>query len=937
MTLRAGLFRACPYCLYYFPMPEVFILYRVKLTFAGNKPFVIMRPAFIANLLAAAVILCTACGCNNSGNNQSALEISDLRVEALYEPLAIDCRIPHFSWILNSVAEEASQTAYQILVASSPKKLKEGDVDLWDSGKIESRESNFIEYAGSPLQPRTLAYWKVRVWDQDGTQSRWSGTSRFGIGMLEEDDWDGSARFIGLKEYSGADEIGEYLSKRTRDLGATPLLRRVFDCDPKKGTMLLHVNSLGYHEAYINGEKVTEAVLAPAVSQFGKRSRIVTYDVSNLINKGRNEIVLWLGDGWYQNYLDNVAKGGPYVRAELDAVTPEGAATILVTDAGWQAAESGRLTFGNWRPHQMGGEIVDGRRVITDLKAKTLDGLDWTGAKVAEVPAHMATPQMCELNAVKESFHPVSVTECPDGGFIYDFGRCFVGFTEVKMPEIEEGKVVELHYDDYFMNDKSKLRDWHYTDFYIGNGEPGGSFSSKFNYKGFRLLKIKGIEEAVPLQDITGSSVSTDYSGDVSFACSDKDLNDIFNMIHSTVKALTLGGYMVDCPQIERLGYGGDGNASTPTVQTFFNLAPLYMNWMEAWADSQRENGDMPHTAPNPYSAGGGPYWCGFVITASWQAYVNYGDKRLLERYYPQMVKWLGFAEQNKKDGLLKEWAATELRNWYLGDWATPVGINQTDVRSIDVVNNCFLSDCYATMAKIAEVIGKDEDIAGYMEQSNKLNALIHKSFFDKKDKTYSTGTQIDLVYPMLVGATPAAEVGEVVSALKKRTAGEYKGHLATGLVGVPVITQWAIENGEAEFMYNMLKKRDYPGYLYMIDNGATMTWEHWNGERSHIHNCYNGIGRWFIQALAGITPDEAAPGYRNINIRPQLVDGISWVEASKDTPYGPLQLRWESDGKNFVLEVSVPVGSTATVVLPDGSAPVTLVSGSHQLSCGIN
>ncbi|HJA89029.1 MAG TPA: alpha-rhamnosidase, partial [Candidatus Parabacteroides intestinavium] len=154
-------------------------------------------------------------------------------------------------------------------------------------------------------------------------------------------------------------------------------------------------------------------------------------------------------------------------------------------------------------------------------------------------------------------------------------------------------------------------------------------------------------------------------------------------MIHHTLECLMIGGDMVDCPHVERLGYGGDGNASTLTGQTLFNLAPTYMNWMQAWSDCMREDGDLPHTAPNPFSAGGGPYWCGFIITASWQTYVNYGDSRLLERYYPYMKRWLEYVERHSPNGLLKKWPEQTYRNWYLGDWATPTGIDQTDPSSI--------------------------------------------------------------------------------------------------------------------------------------------------------------------------------------------------------------------------------------------------------------
>ena len=200
----------------------------------------------------------------------------------------------------------------------------------------------------------------------------------------------------------------------------------------------------------------------------------------------------------------------------------------------------------------------------------------------------------------------------------------------------------------------------------------------------------------------------------------------------------------------------------------------------------------------------------------------------------------------------------------------------------------------------------------------------------------------------MLVKATPADSVDIVKQTLYKETAQRFKGHLSTGLVGVPVLTQWAIENGEAEFMYQMLKKREYPGYLYMIDNGATLTWEHWNGDRSRIHNCYNGIGRWFHQALAGITPDESLPGYKHINIRPQLVEGITWVKATKDSSYGPIAVNWNREENEFTLNIEIPAGCTATVTLPAGAKDivvdaqegevqgetVSLPSGTYQIAC---
>ena len=871
-----------------------------------------MRRIFYRLLSMVLAYAFTAC------QDPSLLTVDDLKCELLESPLAIDNTSPHFSWKMIGKQNGVASTAYQILVATELDKLNEQDADLWNSDKVSSADVISVVYQGKPLVSRSLAYWKVRVWNQNGEPSKWSEPALFGVGLLDEQEW-ANAFFIGIEQSDKKTQI-------------TPLMRKRFTYEPGDEDVLLYVNSLGYHEAYVNGKPVSDAVLAPAVSQFGKRSQIVAYNVTPLLKKGENELVLWTGIGWYQTHNKAVVPGGPYVRAQMDAITPQGAKTLVVTDDTWQSAESGRRTFGAWLPHQMGGEIVDARTTPADLNPKTLDALTWKPVVVADIPAHQATPQMCELNKKIRSFHPVSVKQDEDGWYIYDMGTNFVGFTEVKMPVVPDGEQIELHYDDYFLTDSVGFREGLYTDYYIGNGKKGGSFSSKFNYKGYRYLKLIGLKEALPLSDITASLVHTDYSGKATFACSDEDMNAIYQMTHNTLEALSLGGYIVDCPQIERLGYGGDGNASAVTAQTFFNLAPLYMNWMQAWSDCQREDGGMPHTAPNPYTAGGGPYWCGFIIPASWQTYVNYGDMRLMERYYPVMQKWLGYAESYQVDGLLKQWPNTEYRGWYLGDWVPPMGINPQDPLSIDIVNNCFLSDCYHMMTKIAKVLGKEADILGYQQKHEVLNALIHETFFDKEKNSYASGSQIDLIYPMLVGATPASSVKSVEETLFQESASRFKGHIATGLVGISILTQWATQHQKADFIYGMLKKRTYPGYLYMIDNGATLTWEEWDGERSQLHNCYNAIGSWFIQALAGIIPDEEAPGYRHFFVRPQLVNGIDWVKASKDTPYGKLMIEWKREDNKLTLDVNVPVGTTATVFLPDKKEPILLTSGNHRL-----
>lgn len=852
-----------------------------------------MKNVLIRNLFCTVIVLLVI-----SCDLHASIKISTLQCEELDNPLGIDNTSPHFSWLLQSDKQNCKQTAYQVLVASSEKLLSEGKADLWDSGKKESEESAWILYQGTPLTSKSFAYWKVRVWDEEGIATKWSEPVFFGVGLLNAEDW--KAEYIGM----------DYEQERPH----SPQFRKTFQWNNKGQKALLHVNSLGYHEVYLNGSPACDAVLIPAVSQFDKRSLSVTYDVTELLRKGENNLVVWLGQGWYHEGLPGVIEGGPFVRAQLEVLEKGFWLTSLITDNSWSVRESGYES--TWRKHKLGGEIVDATRLLPDFTTKSLNTVEWKKAKEVTIPSHQATPQMVEQNRIQKEFHPESFQSVGDTVWIFDMGTNFTGWTKIKFARLEKEQKIQISYCD-FLNEKGEFIDNSNYDVYIASGLKNESFTNKFNYHAYRYLKVSNLKKAPALSDITACLIHTDYGGTSSFACSDNDLNAIHQMVQYTLNCLTLGGDMVDCPHVERLGYGGDGNASTLTMQTMYNMAPLYINWMQAWGDCMREDGSIPYIAPNPFSAGGGPYWCGFIITASWQSYVNYGDRRLLERYYPYMRQWLEYVQKYSESGLLKEWPSTEYRNWYLGDWATPIGIDQTNPASIDVVNNSFMVVCYQTMTKIAKVLGKNQDILPYTEKAENLKQLIHKTFYDPKLKTYSTGTQIDLIYPMLAGATPQEDLPNVLNTLFHVTADRFKGHLSAGLVGVPVITEWAVKNQQADFMYSMLKKREYPGFLFMLDNGATTTWEHWNGERSHIHNCYNGIGSWFYQALGGILPDENKPGYKHVFIQPQLVKNLTWVDVSKDTPYGLLKVKWEKTETSFTMDVHIPTGCEATLTLP--------------------
>ena len=175
----------------------------------------------------------------------------------------------------------------------------------------------------------------------------------------------------------------------------------------------------------------------------------------------------------------------------------------------------------------------------------------------------------------------------------------------------------------------------------------------------------------------------------------------------------------------------------------------------------------------------------------------------------------------------------------------------------------------------------------------------------------------------------------EVKEGLYRETLENCKGHIGSGLVGVTILTDWAIKNGEADFLYSMLKKREQPGYLYMIDQGASTTWEYWSGERSKVHNCFNGIGAWFCQAVGGILPDEDEPGYKHFFIKPQIPNGVTWARAARETPYGTARVSWTMENRSLSLDLEIPANSTATFIAPFNVSNCVLDGNNVEISLG--
>jgi alpha-L-rhamnosidase len=902
-------------------------------------------------------------------SGKTVVSARELRCEYLVNPLGIDVERPRLSWMLSPAAGVRGQSSYRVLVASNREVLQKDQGDLWDSGRVISAQSTWIEYAGRKLNSRQQVFWKVRVWSDIGNVSAWSAQAFWSMGLLQASDW--RSKWIGERRPDSTAE-------------GTPLpfpwLRKTFDVRQKPKRAVAHVNPLGYYELYINGRKVDDDVLSPAVSDYSKRNLYVAHEVADYLVPGKNVVALWLGRGWYVKGHPGVIHDGPLVRAQIDISFSDGGTAQVVTDETWKFRESpitplGRGTaFGDY-----GGERHDMRLELPKWNQLDLDDSGWQSAAVFDPPQVVTAAQMVEPNRLVETIKATRVEAYPQGGWVVDMGRAFTGWLEIKLPAIPSGSVVKLEYSDQMEPDKPASgttpqqaytdgsagrrggvapananpgrgrggnptafpNTFNQRDEIVGNGE-ALTFRSRFNYRGFRYVRVIGLDSAPDVSGATAYLIRTAYDRAGEFTSSNQLLNQIHQMVTRTYEALTLGGYIVDCPTRERLGYGGDAGTSMETGMFHFSVGGLYSRWLSTWRDSQdAATGSLPHTAPNyPNQGGGGPMWGGMVVTLPWQMYLQYGDKGVLETNYPMIRKWLGYLESETTEDLLLNHSshAMSMQVWnYLGDWLTPKGSfrgTSPDPRPAQLVNSVHYLYQLQLASKIASVLGKEDESPSYAARGAAIAKAIHRRFYNPADHSYTNGDSVQEAFPLLTGVVPTDLRSAVMEKLENTIRVQNIGHLDTGMHGTYFLIKYLMEADRNDLIYSMTNTKDYPGWGYMLANGATTSWEGWTGQ-SHIHDTLISIGAWFTEGVAGIRSDGKSPGFKHFVIKPAVVGDLTFARAKYHSIHGDIVSDWRIENGTFKLHVTVPPGTTATVFLP-GKSAVEVSAGSHSFDAAM-
>ena len=834
--------------------------------------------------------------------NFSDIKVLGLKTNSETNPSGIDTEKPDFSWKLKSEKRNRYQSAYQIVVLTDAVKDT-----CWNSGKIISDNNILVKYSGKPLESVHSYTWKVRIWDSEGESSGWSEENHFSTGLMNQNDW--KAQWI-----SSPDSV------------YSPVFLKEFNIDEIPNQATVFVNCQGYYELYVNGEKVGNDVLSPAVSDFRFENYFLTYDIKKYLKTGKNTIGMWTGRGWYSSGLPGVIHKSPVFRLQAHLSSNQNTETII-SDTSWKTSNSNIKQIGNWRWNQMGGELIDSRISIYDwLDGKI--GKNWKNAIRISEPKAVTKSQICRPNVITDTISVKTISQIERNVWLVDFGKNFSGWMKIKIKNQNPGDTIDFIYSDFCNKKPERISKYKWDfgnkyidqrDAYVCSKSDSGIFCPRFNFHAFRYLIIQGLNYKPQASDISAYMIESDLSPAGSFSSSDEDLNAIYELNHYTFRCLDNGGYYVDCPHRERLGYG-DGQVAIETGIYSFELRNFYKKWAQNWLNTQDSLGNIAHTAPSPYDAGGGPGWGGSGVVLPWKIFKYYGDTTFLNASYPLMVRYVDFLETKSKDGILKHYGD---KTWgFIGDWVPPRrGMDSKDkVGNIEkeLFNNCYKLYLYQILAESARVLGKNKDSEKYLRLGGILQDKINTIYYKPEKGIYANGEQPYLSFPLLLDIPEKDEYNRVLENLENEIKITNNGHLNTGMLGTYFMLQYLTKTGRSDLVYLMMKQKTFPGWGYMISQGATTCWEQWNGFWSNIHSCFTSGGGWFYTGVAGIRQKENSVAFKHLLIVPQLTDEISEQSTQFNSPYGKVLVSWtHNDNSELQVEIEIPVNTKADVVLP--------------------
>ncbi|HTT88734.1 MAG TPA: family 78 glycoside hydrolase catalytic domain [Acidimicrobiales bacterium] len=842
----------------------------------------------------------------------------------------IGTRAPRISWELAGDDDVFGPTAYEVELSgrSGANPVPNADVPNADgpnadgpntdgpvtSGAITGGEQVLVPWPFAPLRSRERATVRVRVASGD-IWTGWSEPASVEAGLLDVSDWTGS--FITPKE---AGAIGS----------PAPLVRGEFKVNGAVVSARLYTTALGIYEATLNGTPVGDEVLAPGWTTYDKRLCYQTFDVTALLVEGANTLQAMLGNGWYRGQLTWLKRRAVYgdrlaYLAQLEVTYSDGSAARFVTDESWRAADSAVLQ----------DDLYDGQ--TTDL-GREASG-PWTPVeKVQRDLATLVAPQGPPVRRLM-TLPALELLTSPSGKSLVDFGQNLVGWVRLTVHGAAPGQEVTVRHAEVLEHGElgtRPLRGAKATDKYILKGAPDEVLEPSLTFHGFRYAEVEGLE-GLEVEQVEAVVVGNDLVRTGWFESSSTDLN----RLHENVVWGMRGNFLsipTDCPQRdERLGWTGDIQVFTPAATSLFDCAGFLSSWLGDLAAEQGPDGSVPLVVPNVL--GPGPaiaVWGDAACVVPWVLYERFGDEGILATQWESMRGWVDYMASHAGDGLL--WSG----QFQLGDWLDPTAPPDNPAAAKadpDVIATACFASSAEIVSRAAGVLGKAEAAERYGSLASGARQAFADNYVTPSGRVLSdaqTVYALAIAWSLLPGESQRAGAGRRLADLVRLS-----GHrISTGFAGTPFVLDALVGTGHVDTAYRLLFQHDVPSWLYAVSMGATTVWERWDsmlpdgsinpGEMTSFnHYAFGAVADFLHRVVAGLAPGE--PGYRSILVKPTPGRALSSARARQVTPYGEAEVGWRREAGRFILEVRVPLATTARVFLPGRDDPEAVGAGEHK------
>jgi alpha-L-rhamnosidase len=866
------------------------------------------------------------------GNVDAGLHVGELRCEYKVDPLGIDRARPRLSWTMLGTQADQEQTAYQILVASSPELLAAQQGDLWNSAKQATDQSVHVVYGGKALQSNQSCYWKLRVWDTQGRASAWSESARWTMALCAGSDW--QAEWI-RKPVSGLSDEAEGL----------PLFRKAFACRSGVKRALVHVCGLGHYELFLNGQKVGNRFLDPAWSVYEKTVYYNSYDVTNHLCSGTNAWGVMLGKGFYNTVGDRRVHGvdaqrplGLILQAHIQYAS--GNEQVITSDSSWRVTP-GPITHAAI----LGGSDYDARRLPASWCCADFDDSAWDASELYPGPPGRLTSTVAPPMQVFDRFRALRIDQPEPGVYVYDFGQNASAVPSIRVRG-RAGQVLRLTPAEQRFgqarntnNGKGRVNQagvgkpnyWQYT---LGSAADE-EWIPQFTYGSFQFLELTG---AVPLgqpnpeglpvvHDLRSIHVRNACAQKGSFACSDALFNDIDRLIDWAVRS-NMGHVLTDCPHREKLGWLEVSYLMGPAIARRYDLSSFYAKKCQDIRDSQDPNGLIYTVAPNYPAFQGGfrytPEWGAAGVVLPWQVYRWYGDRRTLAESYASMKGFVDYMHASAQDLIPR----AGLGDWY--DYGHGKSMGPSRFTPVTLTAMATFYRCTQIVRRAAAVLGHHEDQYRYQDLAQHIKRKFNATYFNghgayQHQDSPQTANAMALALDMVDPEHESAVLERIVTDIRKR------GNQQTaGDIGFYYLLEALGQHGRSDVIYDLARRRVEGSYGFILDRGWTSMPEAWNAHASaSMNHCMLGhIQLWFYKYVLGIRQAPDSVGLKDFVVEPCLVGNLTWARGHYDSMYGRILVQWQRQEDRLVLNVTVPPNSTATISVPTLDRESVLESG---------